>query len=474
MKRPTFSRRMMLRGALGTVIAVPLLEHMLNESGDAYADGTALPCRYFLMHAPTALVTSGSRTEAMTPTRAGFEYDVTPVLMPLATRGVTTDVSIVSGLFAPPIDAPGGYNVDYHGQAVYAVMTGMRSGWLEPTWRPQALSPDQIIRNAIGDRTRLPFLYYQLDPVPGGHQVCYEEVRGFSGEPEFVFRGITPQVSPSSAYRSLVMEYVPDTAPDPRADLERRLRVSSLSYARDEITRLQGRLGANDRRTLDEHLTHLRALETRLADLTPSVGGACADPMHSGTDPADLGSELPDQSARASLYVDLIEMAFACDITRTVTLGGASAMTGAGMRHEQWSAIGGLHGEVQHASEQANLDAANRFFVDVYAQVLERLQGSVEGTGNVLDRTAAVFVMEGGKGLTRDDRRSGDGGGDPNHSVDHAMMMIAGRAGGLRSGQHVVLTGRDLHPAVVLNTALRAVGVAGTLGEITGIVDELF
>ncbi|MDQ3034013.1 MAG: DUF1552 domain-containing protein [Myxococcota bacterium] len=474
MTRGTFGRRLMLRGALGTVIGLPLLEHMLNENGDAYADGGALPCRYFLMHTPTALVVSGSRAEAMTPTRAGFDYDVTPVLTPLGERGVASDVSIVSGLFAPPIDAPGGYNVDYHGQAVYAVMTGMRSGWLEPTWRPQALSPDQLIAQAIGERTRLPFLYYQLDPNPGGHQVCYEEVRGFSDEPEFVFRGITPQVSPASAYRSLVMEYVPATAPDPRADLERRLRVSSLSYARDEITRLQGRLGAADRRTLDEHLTRMRALETRLADLTPSMGAGCADPMHPDSDPADLATDLPDQRARASLYVDLIEMAFACDITRTVTLGGASGMTGPGMRHEQWSAIGGLHGEVQHASAQENLDAANGFFVDVYAQVLERLKASVEGTGNVLDRTVAVFAMEGGKGLTRDDQRSGDGGGDPNHSVDHALMMIAGRAGGLRSGQHVVLTGRDLHPAVVLNTALRAMGVAGTLGEITGTVDELF
>lgn len=474
-KRTTggFGRRMMLRGALGTVIGLPLLEAMLNGNGTAYACGAGLPCRYFLFHCPTSLVTSGSHTESMTPTRAGMGYDITPVLMPLADRSIAADVSVVSGLFAPPIDAPGGYNADYHGQAVYAVMTGLRSGWVEPTWRAQGESPDQLIARAIGGMTRLPSLYYQLDSNPGGTQICHEQTTGFSDEPAIVYRGVTPQVSPAGAYRSLVMEYMPATMPDPRLDLERRLRVSSLSYAREEITRLQGRLGATDRQTLEEHLTRVRALELRLADGRMSSGVACDDPMHGATDPADLGTDLPDQDARADLFVDLIEMAFACDITRTITIGGASAMTGAGMRHTQWAGIGGLHGEVQHASDQENLDAANRWFVDVYARIVERIKAIPEGAGSALDNTVGVFVMEGGKGLTDDPQRSGDGGGDPNHSVDNVVMMVAGRAGGLVSGQHVVLTGRDVHPTAVLNTALRAVGVTERLGEITATVDEL-
>jgi hypothetical protein len=52
-------------------------------------------------------------------------------------------------------------------------------------------------------------------------------------------------------------------------------------------------------------------------------------------------------------------------------------------------------------------------------------------------------------------------------------MLVGGRAGGLRSGQHVSLAGRDLHPAAVMNTAMRAVGVPQDLGDITDRVDEL-
>jgi hypothetical protein len=478
MSQKRSSRRAFLRGAAGTVVGLPLLESMLDRNGVAYADGSELPRRWFLMQCPTSLVVSGSHEasqEGLTPSQAGFGYDVTPVLQPLSDHAISSEVSVVSGLFVAPLDVPGGYNVDYHGQATFASMTGQRSGFSGTTWRPQGWSPDQLVANAIGGETLYRYLYYQLDPQPEGHSVCYEQTRGFSDEPPIVYQSIKPQVSPALAYLSLFSEFQPPGAePNPQAELERRLRVSSLSYAGDQITALQNRLGAADKQTLDQHLTRVRELEMRLQATTVPPGAWCDDPLLPADDPADLGQNLPDQEARAALFVDLIQMAFACDMTRVLTLGGASAMTGTGMRHQQWSAIGGLHGEVQHASPQANLDAANRWFVDVYARVVASFAAIPEGTGSMLDHIAATFMMEGGKGLTNDPNRSGDGGGDPNHSVDNAVMLLAGRAGGLAAGQHLNLTGQDLHPAVVLNTAIQAVGVDERLGEIDTTLDELF
>jgi len=191
-------------------------------------------------------------------------------------------------------------------------------------------------------------------------------------------------------------------------------------------------------------------------------------------DPADLAAELPDQEARANLFIDLIQMAFACDMTRTVTLAATGGFTGSGMRHDNWRAIGGHHGELQHTAPQSELDAANRWFVDVYARTLSKLKNVSEGAGTVLDSTAGVFLMEGGKGLTNDPQRSGDGGGDSNHSCDNMTLLVGGRAGGLAPRGHVDLAGEDRHPAVVLNSAIKAVGVNATLGEISGSVDQLF
>lgn len=469
-------RRAVLRGALGTIIGLPVLECMLRSDGAAQLDGSPLPSRYFLFQCPTSLVTSGSRREGMTPTRTGAGYDVTPVLEPLQTRGVLGEVSVVSGLFIAPLDVPGGYNVDFHGQATFSIMTGLRSGFSGVTWRPQGLSSDQLVAQRIGGATTMPFLYYQIDPERGGYSICYEQTRGFSDEPDIVWQEIAPEVSPASAYRRLVMGIAPEdpSAEDEAAALERRLRVSSLSYASDQIRSLQARLGANDRRTLDEHLTRIRELERRIEAMgSAGTGESCRDPMLGDADPADLASGLPDQDARADLFADLVQVAFACDLTRVITLGSASVLTGAGMRHELWNDIGGLHGDVQHGEPQADLDEANRWFVDVYARVLARLSASTEGTGTVLDNTAALFVMEGGKGLADDDQRSGDGGGDPNHSVDNAVMLVGGRAGGLAPGQHISVSGRDLHHGVVFNTAMQAVGADVQLGEIEGTLDEL-
>jgi len=476
MKKFRLNRRTFIRGAAGTVIGLPLLQCMMNENGTAHADGSGFPCRFLLTLAPTSLVVSGSRTEAMTPTMTGMGYDITPVLQPLADRALTADVTAISGLFCAPLDVPGGYNVDYHGQGLKTILSGQRSGFSGVNWRPQNVSADELIALRTEGTVRFRKLYYQIDPNPAGQRVSYEETTGFSDEPAIVWQAIQPEVSPANAYDTLFRDFTPpDTTPDPAADLDKRLRESSLSYAREQINDLNARLGANDRRTLDEHLTHIRELERRLAlaGVAP-LGMSCSDPSIPMTDPSDLGAELPDQEARADLFADLVQMALACDMTRAMSLAGASVMTGSGMRHEQWSDVGGLHGEVQHASAQSNLDNANRWFVDVYARVLERLKAIPEGDGTLLDHTAAVFVMEGGKGLTSDDQRSGDGGGDPNHSCDNMIFLVGGRAGGLVPGQHISLAGADRHPTEVLNSMLRAVGVDDRLGEITGTIDELF
>ncbi len=475
MKPFRLSRRTVLRGALGTSLGLPMLDCMLNGNGTALANGAPIPCRYFVFYCPTSLVGSGSRQEGLTPTQAGATWDVRPVLQPLQTQGVVADVQVVSGLFCAPVNVPGGYNRDHHGQAPSAVMSGVRSGWTGTLWRPQGWSADQLIAKVIGTSTRFPLLYYQLDSQTGGTYVSFEETNGFSGEAARVYRGVQPQLSPAAAYRQLFTNFTPPNAmPDPQATLELRLRQSSLSYTKDRITALNAKVGAKDRQTLDEHFTRVRTLEQRLASTTPpTISPACRDPG-AITDPPDVDTNLPDQEARAQRFIDCIELAFACDATRVLTLGGASVMTGPGMRHPQWRTVGGLHGEVQHASTQANLDAANRWFVDVYARVLARFKRTVEGPGTVLDRTVGLFVMEGGKGLTSDAQRSGDGGGDPNHSLDNSVMLVGGRAGGLRPSKHVNLSGRDLHHGVVFNSAMRALGVPGQLGEISGTVDALF
>ena len=80
---------------------------------------------------------------------------------------------------------------------------------------------------------------------------------------------------------------------------------------------------------------------------------------------------------------------------------------------------------------------------------------------------AIVFLHEGGHGL---DPSSGNM--NSSHSTENMACLIAGRAGGLRAGEHIRLQNKQ--PAQVLATAMNAVGVPTTgLGEVSGTIPEL-
>ena len=455
MKKMT--RRFFLRGAAATTIGLPIFECMLNDSGTAFADGSELPCRFVLFFCPTSLVPSGSSMDGrFIPDRTGTGYDLKQCLQPLADHGVASDVSAVSGLFAPPYDAPGGYLDDYHGLATQAIGTGLRHGWIEPTWRPLGPTANVVVAEALGDEA----LVFQIDGEPSSYSPSiYQRADGTYWYTE-------PQISPAAAYRSLMTSLVPDE-PDPAIDLDRRLRVSSLSYAGDQIQSLNARLGSADRQRLDAHLTAIRTLETRLSAVMMPGGVACMDPG-AIRDPANISATVPDQTERAVLFNQLTQLAIACNITRSIVVSGTGTLTGPGMRHEMWDSIGGLHADVQHSSSQDDLCEANTWFVNQYAELVARIKDIPEGDVNALDHSAVVFVMEGGKG-----GRAADGGGDPNHSTDNMILLVAGRAGGLRAGQHIVAPA-DTHPAAVLNTAMQAIGVDARLGDITDTIPGLF
>jgi hypothetical protein len=104
-----------------------------------------------------------------------------------------------------------------------------------------------------------------------------------------------------------------------------------------------------------------------------------------------------------------------------------------------------------------------------YAYLLDKLKNTPEGAGNVLDNSAIVFMPEGGHGTQLNDSMS------PNatHSVEKMILLVAGHAGGLKPGKHIVTN--QAHPGQVLISAMQAVGYTqDTFGEVKGKLAELF
>ena len=470
-------RRMFLRGS-GVVIGLPLLEYMLNDHGTAYADGSRFPCRYLTYVAPSSIVAGDSTIgqQGFFSTQEGFDYPTAGTsLEPLEARGIADRTSVVSNLFTPMDgSARGSYPTEvYHGDAFVAMLTGENQG--SQSYQPQGFTADWL----VGSET---------SPAGGiDHIVCCVDPSGATdGSHSYAPNGqqVEPQFSPLGLYGQLIDGFVPpkspkgEPMPDPEAELRRRVRVSSLSYAGDQMKRLAERVGACDRIRLEQHYDELRALEMRLAELDPgtSSGAGCEDPKI-GADPANVGG-IPDQSARSALFNELIKFAFACNITQSASLAMSLLLTGPGMRHALWDP-GALHDQLNHGiggtHTQADLDEANAWMVDQFARLCASLRELPEGDGTVFDHLAAVYCNEGGG-----DGRMADGGGDPNHSTDNAVMLVAGGARGLNAqgGQHLRAP-NDTHPAVVFNTAIRAVlgSNAPGLGEFTeddDFLPELF
>jgi hypothetical protein len=94
-----------------------------------------------------------------------------------------------------------------------------------------------------------------------------------------------------------------------------------------------------------------------------------------------------------------------------------------------------------------------------FGYLVGKLRDTKEGNASLVDHAAVLFLFESGAKSA--------------HSTDKMACLLAGRAGGLQPGRHVVATGA--HPGQVVLSAMNAVGVPGnTFGEVSGALPALF
>jgi hypothetical protein len=225
------------------------------------------------------------------------------------------------------------------------------------------------------------------------------------------------QTEPSAVFDRLFAGYDPDAS---AAELARRqrYRASVLDSSLDEASALSRKLGRTDQLKLDEYLTSVRELETRIA-VPISVCRPGARPI------GDLSFP-----ARARAMADLIAIAFACDLTRVATfmLGNA----GSNNTHPQIGITESHHELSHHLGNPANLDKLtqiNTWEMGEVAYLLDKLAAIDDGNGyTALDNTALFCSSE---------IEDGDA-----HRHTNLPVLVAGRGGGtLATGVHRKYTG---------------------------------
>jgi hypothetical protein len=446
MSRP-LSRRLMLGGA-ATLLGLPFLESLLPRA--ARAQPQQAPVRLVYVYLPNGLDMATFR-----PSTPGADYTLPPMLANLS--DLKSDFSVVTGLEnanAKP-DGPGD-----HAAGTSSFITCAHA-FKSETQIQLGISADQVAAQKLGAATRMPSLQLGIDGggaaggCDSGYSCAYTRNISWTD-------AVTPLpkiVDPQQAFNQLFEGYDPQ-ASAAEAEKRRAYEKSVIDFVLADVDGLTPKLGATDKKKLDQYLTGVRELETRLVDMGPGV--SCMP----GTPPPK--KDALDYPKHVQAMFDLITLAFACDATRIVTLMFGNAVSG---RTHPFLDITAGHHDISHHMNDANLIAQlakiGAWEMDQLGYFLRKLKLQPDSVdGQTVLQNSAVFC-------------SSDISDGNRHNHDDMPIVLAGQAGGaLRTGEHVTFTANKGEPkekvSNLLVTMLEAAGVTGAqLGDSTGPLSQL-
>lgn len=468
-------RRALLKGLSGAAIGLPVLEVMLDGT-PASAQTQVIPKRYLVAFHGGAIGCTARPGNVYVPSKVGFDYDLKAALAPLANHNnIKNEISVVSGLRIPTASSgvpAGGRRVAFHGSGASPLFTGVRSRSSGGFDYGQGVSSDWLVAEAIGQGTPHKVLAYRVQvgvyrQANLGGRSCMSTYRNASGD----IVPFQPTVSPAQAFSSLFGNFNAGAPTvDPAKERAARARQSVLDLVRADTEQLLPRLGTADRQRLSRHFDEIRDLENRIAAIPPPpVTSACVKPDEP-EDPS-VGSMYSGEDERARVFCDLIHLAFACDLSRSAAL--MFTMFQSFLNMDPLIGVNlDLH-EIGHASNARlctteNVGKIIAWHTKHFGYLIAKFRDTPEGNGRMIDNVAAVFLSEAGHG--RDPASPNET--YSSHSTDDMVVLVAGRAGGLKPGQHVVATG--MHPGNAVLTAMKAVGVtSNTFGEVSGDLPQL-
>jgi hypothetical protein len=441
-------RRTFLRG-LGTIVALPVLDSVLPSRALGAASTTVkYPKRTAWIYVP-----NGANMADWTPTATGTDYALPLILEPLAAHRAS--FSVISGLANHQGDELGDGG-GAHARASASFLTGVHPRKTAGADIKAGVSCDQIAANQIGEQTRLPSLELSCDggqragSCDSGYSCIYQFNLSWKSETQ----PMIPEVNPRAAFERLFGNG------DPAATLEasaRRAyhRKSILDYVLEDAHRLEGRLGSEDRRKLDEYLTAVRDLERR-------IERAAKFPTPAAPDGAHAPEMFETYEQHMQLMYEVLALAFQTDSTRIGTF--IVAHDGSNRPYPTIGIRDGHHDLSHHRDDEEKkkkLAQINRYHVTQFARFLDRLKSIKEGDGTLLDNCTIQY----GSALSNGNA----------HSPENLPILLAGGGGSaLSTGRHLRVDEKT--PMTNLyRSMLDNVGVhTEKIGDSTGKLETLF
>src|SRR5436305_6052449 len=433
-------RRTFLRG-MGTTLALPLLDAMV-PSLTALAASPANPVRRLGF----VYVTMGAHMTQWTPPGQEKLTELSPILRPLAP--VADQLTVVTNLELKNA-YPG-----THATSNSAFLSAATARWTESSDYYLATTVDQLAAKQIGGDTRLPSIELAMDLLTtigqcdNGYACVYQNNLSWSSP-------TTPL--PAEAHPRVVFERLfgdGGSAAERMAELKKS--SSLLDWVREDIARLQKKLGPGDRTKVNEYLDTVREVERRIQKAETATAASKLPDLDR---PVGVPAAYADH---ARLMFDLQVLAFQGDVTRVITFQLARETS-----NRSYPEIGvpDPHHPLSHHGNDpakiARMAKINQFHVSLFAEFLGKLRATREGNGTLLDQSVVLY---------------GSGMGNPNvHDHTNLPILVAGGAAcGLKGGRHI----RFNKPIPLANlhlTLLDKVGVRlDKFGDSNGKVNELF
>ncbi len=429
-------RRTVLRG-LGTALALPLLDAMMP----AMAAPAAPVRRLGFVYVPM-----GAHMPDWTPP-GGDLSKLSPILQSLAP--VSQHVNVLSNMELRNA-YPG-----THATSNAAFLSAATAKWTESSDYHLATTADQVAAQQIGQATRLPSIELAMDLLTtvgqcdNGYACVYQNNLSWSSPTT----PLPAEAHPRVAFERLFGEG--GSAQSRTADL--RQDRSLLDWMKDDIARLQRKLGAGDRTRVSQYLDTVREVERRIQ----KAEAATADSHLPDLDrPVGVPASYRDH---ARLMFDLQLLAMQGDVTRVITFQLARETS---TRTYPEIGVPDPHHPLTHnggnVEKLAQVAKINAFHVSLFSEFLQKLKATPDGDGTLLDHSVYLYG-------------SGMGNADVHDHVNLPILVAGGGEGRIKGGRHI----RYKEPTPLANlhlTLLDKVGVklerfADSKGKVQELLD---
>jgi len=452
--RKHLSRRTVLRG-MGATVALPLLDAMVparsiwgTTASARAASRTRLVC-IEQVHGAAGCSEYGLAQHMWSPAATGRQFDISKgTLSPLEPfRNHLTIVSNTDARMAEAQSAPEVGGDHFRSSAV--MYTHAHPKLTEGSDVKVGTSLDQYYVQRFGQDTPIPSMQLSIEPVDQSGGCAYGYACVYT---DTISWAAPDQPLPMIRDPRTVFEQLFGSGGTPEQRAQRRATDRSiLDLLTSQMASLRRELGTSDRQRLDQYSSNIRDIEQRIARI--EARNTSGEQRELPGAPAGVPDSFDEH---VKLMFDLQVLAFSSDTTRVFSFkigrdGSGRVYPGSGVDR-------GFHDASHHGASEERITQfgeINKYHVSLLPYFLDKLQKTMDGEANLLEKTLVLYGSPMAVGNT--------------HNHRNCPLILLGHGGGVQGGLHVKAP-KDTPMANVMLTLLHQLGLDDmqSFGDSTG------